>query len=117
MLSVSGPERFYYLRNFHDLCCKYTRVLSVIRQLMDREPQADEAYIMISKDCHTVRLYSYDKRSCRLYEQCYDKVYTFMKVSCGGPGSVLHKLGRRGRTARLDCHQDIKNQINMLYIV
>ena len=31
MLSVSGPDRFYYLRNFHDLRCKYARVLSVIR--------------------------------------------------------------------------------------
>ena len=25
MLSVSGPEKFYYLRNFHDLRCKYAR--------------------------------------------------------------------------------------------
>ena len=82
MLSVSGPEKFYYLRNFHDLRCKYARVLSVIRQQMNREPQAGEAYIMMSKDRHTVRLYSYDKRSCRLYEQRFDKDYTFMKVSC-----------------------------------
>ena len=82
MLSVSGPEKFYYLRNFHDLRCKYARVLSVIRQQMNREPRAGEAYIMMSKDRHTVRLYSYDKRSCRLYEQRFDKDYTFMKVSC-----------------------------------
>ena len=81
MLSVSGPEKFYYLRNFHDLRCKYARVLSVIRQQMNREPEAGEAYIMMSKDRHTVRLYSYDKRSCRLYEQRFDKDYTFMKVS------------------------------------
>ena len=59
-MSVSGPEKFYYLRNFHDLRCKYARVLSR----------------------HTVRLYSYDKRSCRLYEQRFDKDYTFLKVSC-----------------------------------
>ena len=81
MLSVSGPEKFYYLRNFHDLRCKYARVLSVIRQQMNREPKAGEAYIMMSKDRHTVRLYSYDKRSCRLYEQRFDKDYTFLKVS------------------------------------
>ena len=36
MLSVIGPEKFYYLRNFHDLRCKYARVLSVIRQQMNR---------------------------------------------------------------------------------
>ena len=82
MLSVSGPEKFYYLRNFHDLRCKYARVLSVIRQQMNREPRAGEAYIMMSKDRHTVRLYGYGKRSCRLYEQRFDKDYTFMKVSC-----------------------------------
>lgn len=81
-MSVSGSERFYYLRNFHDLRCKYARVLSVIRQQMNREPQAGEAYLMMSKDRHTIRLYSYDKRSCCLYELRFDKGYTFMKVSC-----------------------------------
>ena len=89
MLSVSGPDKFYYLRNFHDLRCKYARVLSVIRQQMNREPQAGEAYIMMSKDRHTVRMYSYDKRSCRLYEQRFDKGYTFMKVSCEGDREVF----------------------------
>ena len=48
---------------------------------MNCEPQAGEAYIMMSKDRRTVRLYSYDKRSCRLYEQRFEKGYTFMKVS------------------------------------
>lgn len=36
MLSISELGRFYYLRNFHDMKCKYGRVLSVIRQQMDR---------------------------------------------------------------------------------
>lgn len=45
--------------------------------------------IMMSKDCHTVRMYSYDKRSCRLYEQRFDKEYTFMKVSCEGDREVF----------------------------
>ena len=63
----------------HDLRCKYARVLSVIRQQMNREPQAGEVYIMMSKDRRTVRLYSYDRRSCRLYEQRFDRDYTFMK--------------------------------------
>ena len=63
--------------------------LSVIRQQMNRESQAGEAYIMMSKDRHTVRLYSYDKRSCRLYEQRFDKDYTFMKVSGEGDREVF----------------------------
>lgn len=81
---VSGEGKLYYLRNFHDLRCKYARVLSVIRQQMNREPQAGEVYIMMSKDRRTVRLYSYDRCSCRLYEQRFDKDYTFMKVSYEG---------------------------------
>ena len=61
MLSISELGKFYYLRNFHDMRCKYGRVLSVIHQQMNREPQAGEVYIMMSKDCQTVRLYSYDR--------------------------------------------------------
>lgn len=32
MLSVTQMNRFYYLRNFHDMRCKYEKVLSVIHQ-------------------------------------------------------------------------------------
>ena len=80
MLSISEFGSFYYLRNFHDMCCKYARVLSVIRQQMDREPRAGEVYIMMSKNLQTVRLYSYEKHSCSLYEKRFDKGYKFMKV-------------------------------------
>ena len=48
MLSISELGKFYYLRNFHDMRCKYGRVLSVIHQQMNREPQAGEVYIMMS---------------------------------------------------------------------
>ncbi len=84
MLSVNEPGRFYYLRNFHDMRCKYGRVLSVIHQQMNREPQAGEVYIMMSKDLQTVRLYSYDKHSCSLYEKRFEKGYKFMKVTYDG---------------------------------
>ena len=36
---------------------------------------------MMSKDRQTVRLYSYDSRSCSLYEKRFGKGYKFMKVS------------------------------------
>ena len=81
MLSISELGKFYYLRNFHDMRCKYGRVLSVIRQQMDRGPQAGEVYIMMSKDCQTVRLYSYDRHSCSFYEKRFERGYKFMKVS------------------------------------
>lgn len=69
MLSISELGRFYYLPGFHDMRCKYGRVLSVIRQQMNREPQAGEVYIMMSKDLQTVRLYGYERHSCGLYEK------------------------------------------------
>lgn len=89
MLSISELGSFYYLRNFHDMRCKYARVLSVIRQQMDREPRAGEVYIMMSKDRQTVRLYSYDSRSCSLYEKRFEKGYKFMKVSREGGTEVF----------------------------
>ena len=50
MLNVTGMNRFYYLRNFHDMRCKYERVLSIIHQQLNREPQEDEVFIVMSKD-------------------------------------------------------------------
>ena len=49
MLNVTGMNRFYYLRNFHDMRCKYERVLSIIHQQLNREPQEDEVSIAMSK--------------------------------------------------------------------
>ena len=49
MLNVTGMNRFYYLRNFHDMRCKYERVLSIIHQQLNREPQEDEVFIGMSK--------------------------------------------------------------------
>ena len=89
MLSINEPGRFYCLRNFHDMRCKYGRVLSVICQQMNHEPQAGEVYIMMSKDCQPGRLYSYDRYSCRLYEKRFEKGYKFMKVSYEGELPVL----------------------------
>ena len=37
MLSVTGMNRFYYLRGFTDMRCKHSRVLSVIREQLHRE--------------------------------------------------------------------------------
>lgn len=88
-MSISELGKFYYLRNFHDMRCKYARVLSVIHQQMDRELQAGEVYIMMSKDMQTVRLYSYERHSCSLYEKRFDKGYKFMKVSHDGDKAVF----------------------------
>ena len=43
-MSISELGKFYYLRNFHDMRCKYGRVLSVIHQQMNREPHRRYAF-------------------------------------------------------------------------
>lgn len=89
MLNITGMNRFYYLRNFHDMRCKYGRVLSIIHQQMNREPEAGDVYIMMSRDRRLVRLYSYDSRSCSLYEKKFMKGYKFMNVEKDGERHVF----------------------------
>jgi len=55
MLNATGMYKFYYLRNFHDMRCKYERVLSIIHQQLNRKPEEDEAFIGMSKS----NLFSY----------------------------------------------------------
>lgn len=55
MLSITGLNRFYYLRDFHDMRCKYERVLSIIHQQLNREPEAGDVFIVMSKDLWKIR--------------------------------------------------------------
>lgn len=88
MLNVSGLNRFYYLRNFHDMRCKYERVRSIIRQQFNREPEAGDIFIMMSKDRRLVRLFNYDRRSCSLHEKRFLPGYRFLKVERDGDENV-----------------------------
>jgi len=84
MLDISGLQRFYYVRNFHDMRCKYDRVLSIIREQFHREPQKDEVFIIMSKDRRKVRLFNYDRLSAALFEKRFSANYRFMKVEKAG---------------------------------
>ncbi len=84
MLRVSGLQRFWYVRNFHDLRCKYDRVLSIIREQFHREPLQDEVFIIMSKDRRKIRLFNYDRRSASLFEKRFNNNYKFMKVEHAG---------------------------------
>jgi transposase len=88
MLNVTGMNRFYYLRNFHDMRCKYERVLSIIHQQLNREPQEDEVFIVLSKDRRKVRLFSYDRRSFSLYEKRFCEGYRFMQLYRQGDETI-----------------------------
>ena len=47
MLSVTGLNHFYYVRDFTDMRCKHSRVLSVIRERFHREPNDGDVFIVI----------------------------------------------------------------------
>ena len=42
MLNITGMKKFYYIKNFTDMRCKYSRILAVIRHQIGREPEVDE---------------------------------------------------------------------------
>mgnify|MGYP006982334296 FL=1 len=47
MLNVTGLNRFYYLRDFTDMRCKHSRVLSIIREQLHREPDDGDVFIVM----------------------------------------------------------------------
>ena len=48
MLSVTALNHFYYVRDFTDMRCKHSRVLSIIRELLHREPCDGDVFIVMS---------------------------------------------------------------------
>lgn len=89
MLSVTGMNRFYYLRGFTDMRCKHSRVLSVIREQLHREPSDGDIYIVMSKDRRIVRLFAYDNRSYSLFEKKFVSGYQFMRIIKDGEGNEV----------------------------
>ena len=84
MLSVTGINRFYYIPGFTDMRCKHSRVLSVIREQLRREPDDGDVFIVMSKDRRIVRMFTYDNRSYSLFEKKFVSGYQFMKVTRNG---------------------------------
>lgn len=84
MLSVTGINQFYYIRDFTDMRCKHNRVLSTIRERLHREPVNGDVYILMSKDRRIVRLFAYDNRSYSLFEKKFVSGYQFMKIEREG---------------------------------
>ena len=80
MLNVTGLNRFYYIRDFTDMRCKHSRVLSVIREQLHREPSDGDVFILMSKNRRIVRMFSFDNRSYSLFERKFVPGYQFMKI-------------------------------------
>lgn len=84
MLSVTGINRFFYLRDFTDMRCKHGRVLSIIRERLHREPDDGDVFIVMSRDRRIVRLFAYDNRTYSLFEKKFVSGHRFMKVERDG---------------------------------
>lgn len=88
MLSVTGINHFYYLRDFTDMRCKHSRVLSIIREQLHREPVVGDVFIVMSRDRRIVRLFAYANRSYSLYEKKFVSGHQFMRVEREGDEKV-----------------------------
>lgn len=88
MLSVTGLNHFYYVKDFTDMRCKYSRVLSIIRERLHREPSDGDVFIVMSRNRRIVRMFTYDNRSYSLYEKKFISGYQFMKVEREGKERV-----------------------------
>ncbi len=88
MLSVTGINRFFYLRGFSDMRCKHSRVLSIIREQLRREPNDGDVFIVMSRNRRIVRLFAYDHRSYSLFEKKFVSGHQFMKVERDGDEPV-----------------------------
>ena len=67
MLNITGLHHFYYVRDFTDMRCKHSRVLSIIRERLHREPNDGDVFIVMS-----------------LFEKKFVAGYQFMKVERNG---------------------------------
>ena len=110
MLSVTGLNRFYYIPGFTDMRCKHSRVLSIIREQLRREPEDGDVFIVMSRDRRIVRLFTYDNRSYSLYEKKFVSGYQFMKVVRKGEEKA-YRIDWRDVVLLLEKHKDKKLNI------
>ena len=88
MLNITGLNRFFFVCDFHDMRCKYDKVLSIIHQQLDREPEDGDVFIVMSKDLRLVRLFSYDQMSYSMFERRFRPGYKFMYVTYDGDEKI-----------------------------
>ena len=81
MLNITGLNRFFFVRDFHNMRCKYDKVLSIIHQQLNCESEDGDVFIVMSKDLRLVRLFSYDQRSYSMFEKRFRLGYKFMQVT------------------------------------
>ena len=91
MLSVTGLNHFYYVRDFTDMRCKHSSVLSIIRERLHRELSDVDVFIVMSRNRRIVRMFSFDNCSYSLFEKKFVAGYQFMKVECNG-ADIIYRI-------------------------
>ena len=87
-MSVTGLNHLYYVRDFSDMRCKHSRVLSIIRERLHREPVDGDVFIVMSRNRRIVRMFTYDNHSYTLFEKKFVSGHQFMKVERNGDEKV-----------------------------
>ena len=113
MLNITGMNRSYYIRNFTDMLCNYSRILAEIRHQLGREPQKDEVFIVMSKNRRLVRLFSFDRISFSLYEKRLAPEYQFMKVVRYGD-ELTYKIDWKEKSSITDVCRSLKRLLELL---
>lgn len=60
MLSINCLNHFYYVCDFTDMRCKHSRVLSIIRERLHREPCDGDVFNVMSLNRIIVRMFSFN---------------------------------------------------------
>ena len=92
MLSVTGLNHFYYVRDFADMRCKHSRVLSVIRERLHREPNDGDVFIVMSRNRRIVCMFSFDNRSYSLFEKKFVGADTVYRIAWKDVVLILEDL-------------------------
>ena len=112
MLNVTGLNHFYYVRDFTDMRCTHSRVLSIIHERLHREPADSDVYIVVSRNRRIVQMLTYDHRSYSLFEKKSVSGYKFMKVKRNGDEKVYRI---EWKDVVSDCQQsNVKTNIKTL---
>lgn len=97
MLNVTDINKFYYIRDFTDMRCKYDRALSIIREQLHREPERGGVFIVMSRNRRLIRMFMYDRSSCSLFEKKFRVGYQYGSKSQNAKAEVPSQDADRTR--------------------
>ena len=112
MLNITGLNRFFFVRDFHYMRCKYDKVLSIIHQQLDCEPEDGDVFIVMSKDLRLVRFFGYGQMSRMSLTNWLEKdsthfcgLISYLKNTCLEKDSIVNCDETWCRVKREGCYR------------